>query len=83
MSADAHAQPLQRMARTVCSHLQVLEEIVRQGLVDIRAVDFETDEHYTSPDHDPVVNLPDKLVLFAPCPSCKWVKAVIILPGPN
>lgn len=66
---------------TIGREMKVLEEVIRQGLCYVCPIQLKSHEHDARKDHDPKVDLPYHLVLFAPCPTGRRVKTVQILPG--
>ncbi len=65
---------------TVGGQSQVRQEIIRKSLLEVGAVELQRYEHDTRPYHDAEVNLANKAVFFAPCPSSQWIEAREVFP---
>ena len=60
--------------------MQIVQEVVRICLVDIRTIELEGHEHDAGPDHDSDIDLANQFVLFAPGPSRIRIKLGQVLP---
>lgn len=65
---------------TIGRQVQVIEEIVRQGLGQVRAVNLEGHEHDDGEEHDAQVHLANQSSLLAPRPPCRGIEPMHILP---
>lgn len=69
-----------RSKRTVGGQVEINEEIVRQGLRDVRTIYLEGHEHDNGKHHDLCVALPHKCLFLAPRPPRRGIKTVYVFP---
>jgi hypothetical protein len=54
--------------------MQILQKVVRVGLLDVGSVKLKGHEHNTGKDHDANIDLANESVFFTPRPSCQWIE---------
>lgn len=66
---------------TIGCQVQVIEKVVRQGLLNVYTIELKRPEHQTYKNENSDIDLPDQSMLFTPRPPCGGIKTVNVFPA--